>query len=464
MFYMKGTILEEQGEESIPGGVARRPDYGYRPPLGRSKPETPISTQGKPMKTQSSAAEFEGSLTHIYVARQPIFDARKSLFAYELLFRDSLTNMVPHIDGDVATSRLLSNSFLTIGLESLSGGNRVFINFTQNLLVQEVPALFPCDQTVVEILEDVKPEDEVIRACRSLSQKGYLLALDDFVFQAGMGPLVELADIIKVDFRQIQIGEIQANLNQLGSAKARLLAEKVETHEEFRRAAEMGFEYFQGYFFSRPEIVQGKEIPSSQIGLLKTIALVNEPDFALAEVEKLISQDLGIAYKLLRYINTAYFRRLNRIQTIQQALIILGEKEVRRFVSLLALSAVAAGKPIELIRNSFIRARFCELLGRASSCPETPDALFTIGLFSSINAVLDQPMEAIVEKLPLSNCAAAALVSRNGTLGNYLNLVESYEQGDWASVGRISAELCIGGEIIPDLYIEACQSGSLLPL
>jgi len=416
------------------------------------------------MRTHSSPAGVESQITSIYVARQPIFDVRTSLFAYELLFRDSLTNMVPHIDGDIATSKLLLHSFLNIGLESLSGGSKVFINFTQNLLVKEIPALFPIEQTVVEILEDVKPEDEVIRACRSLSQKGYLLALDDFVFQAGMEPLIELADIIKVDFRQINVAEIQANLDQLKPVKARLLAEKVETHEEFRKAAEMGFEFFQGYFFSRPEIIQGKEIPSSHIGLLKTISLVNEPDFEFAEVENLISQDLGIAYKLLRYINTAYFHRLNRIQTIQQALRILGEREVRRFVSLLALSAVAPGKPIELIRNSFIRARFCELLGRASACPETPPALFTMGLFSSVNAILDQPMEAIVEQLPLSHRVADALVNRRGTLGSYLNLVESYERGDWASVSRISAELCIGEDNIPELYIEACRSGSLLPI
>jgi c-di-GMP-related signal transduction protein len=420
--------------------------------------------QDSMMTTLSSPAEVERPITSIYVARQPIFDARKSLYAYELLFRDGFTNMVPQIDGDIATSTLLLHSFLSIGLENLSGGNKVFINFTQNLLVQEVPALFPREQTVVEILEDVRPEDDVIRACRSLSQKGYQLALDDFVFQSGMGLLVELADIIKVDFRQIQVEEVEAKMRRLGSVKARLLAEKVETHEEFRKAVEMGFEYFQGYFFSRPEIVQGKEIPSSHIGLLKTVALVNEPDFALAEVEKLISRDIGIAYKLLRYINAAFFRRLDKIQTIQQALRILGEKETRRFVSLLALSTVAPGKPAELIRNSFIRARFCELLGRASTCQETPEALFTAGLFSSINAILDQPMAAVVEKLSLSCSVSDALVSRSGGLGGYLNLVESYERGDWTAVSRISAELCIEEQAIPDLYIEACRSGSLLPI
>jgi c-di-GMP-related signal transduction protein len=414
------------------------------------------------MKLSSSPAGVENPLTSIYVARQPIFDTRKSLFAYELLFRDSLTNMIPPIEGDIATSKLLLNSFLSIGLESLSGGHKVFINFTQNLISQEIPALFPIGQTVVEILEDVQPEADVIRACRSLSGKGYLLALDDFVFQDGMEPLIELADIIKIDFRQIQLAEIEINLKRMKRFKARLLAEKVETHEEFHKAAGMGFDYFQGYFFSRPEIIQGKEIPSSQIGLLRTVARVNKPDFDFVEVEKVIIQDLGIAYKLLRYINTAFFRRLNKVQTIQQALRILGEKEVRRFVSLLALSTVAPGKPFELIHNTFIRARFCELLGRASACAETSEALFTVGLFSSINAILDQPMQTVVAKLPLSDAVAEALVIRKGRLGNFLSLVENYERGDWESVSRTAAELCILEEKIPALYLEACQSVSRL--
>ncbi len=416
------------------------------------------------MQPVSSPEGSRHAVAQIYVARQPIFDSRQSLFAYELLFRDGFSNMVPDIDGDIATSTLLLNSFLGIGLESLSGGNQVFINFTRNLLVQEVPALFPREQTVVEILEDVRPDEDVIRACRSLARKGYRLALDDFVFQSGMQDLVELADIIKVDFRQVQLAQVEANLHEIESSKARLLAEKVETLEEFRKAVEMGFEYFQDYFFSRPEIVQGKEIPSAPIHLLQTVALVNQPDFDFAEVEKLINQDLGIAYKLLRYINTAYFWRLERVQNLHQALRLLGEVEIRRFVSLLALSKAAPGKPAELIRNSFIRTRFCELLGRASSCPPPMDALFTTGLLSSIDAILDRPMPEVVEKLPLSENVVGALVARRSALGRYLSLVESYEKGDWESMSRFAAGLCIVEDAIPALYIDACHMGSLLPI
>ncbi len=416
------------------------------------------------MQPLTSPDEPGRDAAHVYVARQPIFDAHQSLFAYELLFRDGFSNMVPDIDGDLATSKLLLNSFLSIGLASLSGGTRVFINFTKNLLVREVPALFPREQTVVEILEDVRPEEDVIRACRSLARKGYRLALDDFVFQPGMQALVELADIIKVDFRQLRLGEIEARMHELGTVKARLLAEKVETREEFREAGQMGFEYFQGYFFSRPEIIRGREIPASQIGLLRTVALVNQPDFDFAEVEKLIGRDLGLAYKLLRYINTAYFQRLERVQTLRQAMRILGETEIRRFVSLLALSNAAPGKPAELIRTSFIRARFCELLGRASSCPPPREALFTTGLFSSIDAILDRPMEDVVEQIPLSEDVVGALVARSGSLGRYLSLVESYEKGGWESMSRIAAELCIGEDAITGLYIEACRSGSQLPI
>ena len=416
------------------------------------------------MKTSKPDRIAESPIASVYVARQPILDAQRALFAYELLFRDGLDNVMPPIEGDVATSKLLAHSFLNIGLESVSAGNRVFINFTRNLLVQEVPALFPRDQTVIEVLEDVRPEPDVVRACQSLSRMGYLIALDDFVFQAGMEPLIELADIIKVDFRQVAPDAVRANLNRLSSFKVRLLAEKVETQDEFQAAVQMGFCYFQGYFFSRPEIVQGKEIPSSHLGLLQTIAVVNRPDFEFGEVEKLVSQDLGIAYKLLRYINTAYYRRLSRVHTIQQALRILGEEEVRRFVSLMALSAVAPGKPLELIRTAFIRGRFCELLGRAGTCPEAPEALYTLGLFSALDAVLDLPMHVIVRKLPLSVSVADALIGRVGVLGKYLSLVECYEQGDWTAVRRISAELCIADEVIPRLYLDACRSGDLLPI
>lgn len=416
------------------------------------------------MNTETSVPIQDNSLlSDVYVARQPILDRGKNLYGYELLFRDSLKNMVPDVDGDMATSKLLLNSHINIGLDILSGGKKVFINFTRKSLVQELPSLFPRDTTIVEILEDIKPDPEIIKACKNLSQRGYVLALDDFVFQSGMEPLIELADIIKVDLRLISIDRVKDHLSLLKNWSPSLLAEKVETHEEFRKAVEMGFKFFQGYFFHRPEIIQGKEITTSHISLLKTIIVINQPDYDMNRVEKLIRQDLGISYKLLRYINTAYFRRGKQVDNIKQALMLLGENEFRRFVSLMVLSSAAPGKSSELMRNSFIRARFCELLGQESACPEKAESQFTVGLFSSLDAIFDQSMEAIVEKLPLSSDISEALISREGVLGKYLQLIEFYEAGEWKSVNKLAAELCILEEKLPPIYLKACQFASLLP-
>lgn len=287
--------------------------------------------------------------------------------------------------------------------------------------------------------------------------------MDDFVFQPGMEPLIELADIIKVDLRLIPIEQVKNRLSLLENRSPKLLAEKVETHEEFRQAADMGFQFFQGYFFHRPEIVQGKEITTSRISLLKTILVINQPDYNLNKVEKLIRQDVGISYKLLRYINTAYFKRGKKVDNIKQALMLLGETESRRIISLMVLSSTAPGKSIELIRNSFIRAIFCELLGQESACPEKSEAQFTVGLFSSLDAIFDQSMEAIVENLPLSSGISEALISQEGVLGKYLQLIQLYEVGEWKSVGKLAAELCIIEEKLPPIYLKACQFASLLP-
>ena len=399
----------------------------------------------------------------VFVARQPIFNRKKSLYAYELLFRDGLNNMMPNLDGDTATSTLLSNSFLTFGIDALTGGKKAFINFTRNLLIQEIPFLFPRETTVIEILENIDPEESVIKSCQRLSKKGYLLALDDFVFQSGVDAFIELADIIKVDFRQIDIEKIREYLNRPVFNGTQLLAEKVETEEEFKSAIDLGFEYFQGYFFCKPEIIQGREIANSQINLLKIVAVMNQSDFKFEEIEKLINQDLSISYKLLRYINAAFFKRVNRIENIRQALVYLGEAEIRRFVSLLALSKIASGKPNELIKTCCIRARFCELLGTISDCTESDDALFTVGLFSSIDAILSKPMEEIVELLPFTESTSKALVSQTGELGRYLKLIESYEKGDWESVKEIAAVLCMLEDKIPSLYLNACQWANMLP-
>ncbi|MBU0994360.1 MAG: HDOD domain-containing protein [Proteobacteria bacterium] len=392
-----------------------------------------------------------------FIARQPIFNEKKQLFAYELLFRDGLSNFMPDIEGDVATSKLLSSTYFTIGIDKITNGKRAFINFTENLLVDEFPLLFPKETTVIEILEDVNPNENVIRVSQKFSANGYLLALDDFVFHPDLKPLIALADIIKIDFRQTPPDEIERYISEGHLQGAKLLAEKVETYEEFNLALELGFEYYQGYFFSKPEIIKGSDISSSQFRLLEIVASVNKPDFEFDTVEKLVQSDLSISYKLLRCINSVFFKRKGEITSIRQALVYLGQNEIRRFVSLIALSSVTTVKPTELIRSCCIRARFCELLSSVSECAEPADELFTIGLFSNIDAVLDQPMADIMAKLPLSPKIVSTLTKGRNELSKYLSLSKCYEIGDWQSVRNLAAELCIAEENIPPIYLKACE-------
>lgn len=390
----------------------------------------------------------------VYVARQPIFKRNKKIYGYELLFRGGMANYFPDIDGDTATSRVLSNSFFTIGIENILGTRPAFINFTQGLLENRVPLLFPKERVVVEVLEDVEPEDGVIQACREIGEKGYSIALDDFFYRVKFDPLIALADTIKLDFIAMSMDEIGDTVKKLSCHDVNFLAEKVETYEEFDQAVKMGFQYFQGYFFSKPEIIQGRDISSPNMNLLEIMAEANREDFRFEDLEKLISRDVAISYKLMRYINSAYFRRVNDISSIRQAIVMLGEKRIRRFLSLIAMTTLASEKPVELIRTSIIRAKFCELLGGMNGSGADPSELFTLGLFSLIDAILDDSMEDLMGKLPLSETIKGALVKGEGALETYIRLASRYETGDWKGVSEACSTLKIDEEKLPGCYVE----------
>jgi EAL and modified HD-GYP domain-containing signal transduction protein len=237
----------------------------------------------------------------IFVARQPIFDRQRRIQAYELLFREGPTNAFPGLDGDTASAKVLTESFLGIGLDRLTGGRKAFVNFTEGLLRRAVPAMFPRDQIVVEVLETVAPRPELVAACRDLVARGYTLALDDFIYREELRPLLDLASIVKIDFRDGGEARVRETLDRLDGRPVRRLAEKVETEAEFARAAAMGFDLFQGYFFSRPEMVRGREIESSQASLFRVLAEVNRPDADVGRLEALFKTDLAMAYEAGRW-------------------------------------------------------------------------------------------------------------------------------------------------------------------
>ncbi len=391
----------------------------------------------------------------VFVARQPIFQVNKKLFAYELLFRSGMSNAFPGIDGGVATSSLLSSSFFTVGIEHISGGKKVFINFTEELLLRGIPTLFPQDQVVVEILEDVAPTDAVVTACQGLHHKGYTLALDDFVFHKNLQPLIDLATIIKIDFRLTPVTEITAMLAQLAGNKCLFLAEKIETHEEFQQARNMGFSYFQGYFFAKPEILKNKDIVPAKLTLMQLICEVNRAEVSPRRLEELINQDVSISYKLINYLNSAYFGRLQPVSSIKQAITYLGERGLRMFISLIVAGRLADNKPDELLRISAVRAKFFEQI--AVELDLDSGELFILGLFSLLDALLDNSMESLVGQLPLSADVSEALVNKSGKLAPYLRLVEEYEACNWSALDAEIAALHLSAAKIQDFYLNAVR-------
>jgi len=389
------------------------------------------------------------------VARQPIFTKKKKLFAYELLFRTGLDNSFPDMDGDIATSRLLSSAFFSYGIDKISGGKLSFINFTEPLLIQGTPAMFPQEKIVVEILENICPSEEIVSACKELKEKGYRLALDDFEYSDDFLPLLPHIDLIKIDFQSTSVQRIKTIIEELKSFPCKLLAEKIETHAEFDQALALGFTYFQGYFFARPEVIKNKDISPGELTVMHLITQVHQMDFDVEALENLINQDVAVSYKLLKYLNSAYFSRLSPLRSIRQAVAFLGERGVRLFVSLIATSQLAENKPEELVRLSIIRARFLEQLG--SRLGLDSGEMFMLGLFSFIDAILDNSMEYLVNQLPLSSDVCNALIHRTGILAPYLNLLESFERGEWQHFSVIQADLDIGDETISQIYSDALE-------
>ena len=391
----------------------------------------------------------------IFVARQPIFSRQKKLVGYELLHRTTAINRCPVGDGDRATASLLANSFLTIGLDRLVGNRWAFINFTERHLVEGTAETLPSDKVIIEVLEHVPPTPEVIEGCRRLKQQGFRLALDDFVFTERVAPLVELADIIKIDFQALAVGDIERMRRQLGKKRVRFLAEKIESYQEFELAWKMGFNLFQGYFFRRPEVVKNRELVTSKLQVLPLLAEVNRQEINLNKIEELISQDVGLSYKLLRYINSAYYYLLSEVASIHHALVYLGEAGVRQFVSLVAVSELTADKPDELLRSAVIRARLCELMAERGPGSQDPGQLFLLGLFSLLEAMLDMSMDQVLDRLPLAEPVREALLGGDSPLTPYLRAVTAYERGDWLNCQSYLERLDIEPAEIARAYLDS---------
>jgi EAL and modified HD-GYP domain-containing signal transduction protein len=390
-------------------------------------------------------------MSDIFIARQPIFDRDMQVYAYELLFRASedaaLSADVE--DGDSATSNVIINTFVNIGLEKIVGEHRAFINLTRLFLSNPDLIMLPPEQLVLEVLEDIEPGEALLSGLRSIRERGYRLALDDFVYDERFEPMIELADIIKIDVLGMSPQEIESLAVRLKRPGIRLLAEKVETYEEYELLKSLGFDYYQGYFFARPTVVKGKSLSANQVAVLELVAKVNNPQVEVDDLAEIIRADVSLSHKVLKFINSPASGLRNEVDSVHQAVVLLGLATIKNWVTILAL-ANNSNKPSELNATALIRARSCELLAKASGFAR-PESFFTVGLFSCLDAMMDLPLEELVGELPLSQEARNALLDHRGELGEALNCTLAMEQGDFSRIGFGELDL----PQLSDLYLDA---------
>lgn len=388
----------------------------------------------------------------VYVARQPIFDRNMNIFGYELLYRRSMNNFYEGLDDNQATAELINNAFLTMHFHELTSGTKAFINFSQDMLIEEIPLLLPQESIVVEILERVEVSDSLIAACKKLKEEDYIIALDDFVFNESYLPLIELADIIKIEFSTVDL-DIQQGLINKYKKKIKFLAEKVETREEYQLALNMGYDYFQGYFFSKPVIMKSKEIGSLNINIIRILDLLKEKEPDYQKMTEIIETDLGLSYKLLKLANSVIFGTRNKIHSIKHALVQLGIIELRKWIYVLMLKDIQNLENKELIKTCLIRAKLMELIAVETGNNDKKSEYFLTGMFSSVDVLMNRNMKELTNELPLTVDVKKALLGENNEIKKILDMVINYETWDREEIHN--KDIDITQETFMSSYIEA---------
>jgi EAL and modified HD-GYP domain-containing signal transduction protein len=368
-------------------------------------------------------------MAQFFIARQPIYDRELKVMGYELLYRDSDVNEARFQDPDRASSDAILNSFIHIGIDTLTGSSLVFINLPESFITNATLTPMFRDQCVLEVLEDVKATPDVMRGLERLSQQGFKLALDDFVLTDQTRPLMQWADYVKVDVLGRSSEELTAQLAELRHYPVKLIAEKVETQEMKLLCETLGFDFFQGYFYCRPQVVMRKGVEANKAVVFDLLSKLQQPDVGFDELEQLLAQDVTLSYKLLRYINSAAFSLRREVNSIRDAIVLLGIDNVKQWLSLILLTRMDESKPRELITTALIRARMCERIADIWY-PEVRHQMFIVGLFSVLDALMDQPMIELLDTIILSMPIKLALLEQEGVVGNVYRLVLAYERMD----------------------------------
>jgi c-di-GMP-related signal transduction protein len=431
---------------------------GAKPESSVAVAPAPLAPAPAPVSVASAPAEdpSDGS-RDVFVARQPIFDGADRLCAYEILYRSgSQQNWADGTSSEQMCTDTVIHALLSIGLTPLTGGTLAFVNHSRDFLVRGLYELFDPSTVIIELLETVTLDDEVMNACRRLVDMGYTLALDDFVNAPEYAPLLEIAHIIKIDVLNRPFDELAGVVAELAPYNVRLLAERVETAEVRDACRDMGFTLFQGYFYSKPQIVSQRELGVNQSSMLRLMSLLDDPTASEVEIEEAFRSDPALSFKLLRIANSAAFGG-REVQSIAFALRMVGRQVLHRWLTLLLVSSMASqsGVSRELVLEALTRARLCELLGQRTGRRAQEGPLFLLGLCSLLDVLLRMPMDEVVTRMAIATDVRDALLTREGPLASTLLLVEHYGRGDWSSAEEVARTLPIDMLDVSALYTES---------
>ena len=390
-------------------------------------------------------------MNNLFIARQAIYNDQNTVMGYELLYRKNEINRAIFSDGNQASCETIINSFMHVGIDNLTGSALAFINLPYDFIVNEKLTPMFENQCVLEVLEDIQATDEIINGIKRLKKQGYRIALDDFIFKEDLVPLIEMADFIKIEVNNKNADEIKQQLDLLKSYDAEIIAEKVETIEIHNTCILLGFKYMQGYYFSHPQIVKQKNVPTNKTVALNLIQQLQEPDVDYDKLEVILSQDVALSYKLLRYINSAAFPLRREIDSLKDAVVLLGINNVKSWVSLLLMSKIVNDQPEELIVTAMVRAKMCELLAEKIN-PEIKPQMFIIGLFSILDVLMETPMIDLLDTIILSGSIKMALLDRFGEHGEIYNMVLLHESQQWEDLIKTTD---MDPEIFTVAYIES---------
>lgn len=388
----------------------------------------------------------------IYLARQPIFDQRRRVFAYELLFRSGPENFFTPQEPDMPSAHVISTSLLGVG--ALTDGKIGFMSFSRETLLSDFAYALSPEEIVIELLESVTADAEVLDACHRLKQAGYRIALDDFVDREETRDLLEVADFIKVDVLATSQQERMRLASKLGPS--RLLAEKVETWEMFGEVAKGGYRYFQGFFFSRPVMVSAKAIPGFRLNYVRLLEELNRPSTSVDRLEDIIKREASIAYRLLRRVNSLAMGFRTEVYSVRHALVLLGATEIRRMATVWVLAEIGQESPAELVAASTLRAKMCELLVPPGQ-PDVASEVFLVGLFSMLDAIMEYPMEKVLSHLPVTQEVRGALLGETNTLRTYLECAMAYERGGWEQAQEFARRLSLQEDEVAHAYLKALK-------